>query len=437
MDLLNLTPTQFIEFLAKNQIKKFYFVTENNKFVASHQILQPIADILSDLNISDDYDYHEGYFAQIGPKSGVLQSAAIHKTFRGPGAGGVRNWVYDNMNGFIRDGLRLAKGMGHKNALAGIWWGGGKGVMARNTGAGLAPTDDLEARRIAYEEYGEFMSSLHGCYVTAEDVGTNVNDMKAIFSKTRHTTCIPAELGGSGNPSIATARGVIKGLEAAFQHAGKSLKGSTVAVQGAGHVGMPVIHFLFEAGVSKVIASDVDAHRAESIKNEYSGKNFELHIVDKSDYSILFKDVDAVCPCATGGILNPTTIPQIKAKIICGAANNQLLNMKTDDLHLHNLGKIYVPDFLVNRMGIVNCADEHMGIIDDDPKLDLHLGKDWDNSIFNLTLHVLDGSAKTGKTSQAIAVELADKRSLEVNPCYGHRSLQVIKWLVKSNEWRQ
>ncbi|KAJ3323480.1 hypothetical protein HDV06_001757 [Boothiomyces sp. JEL0866] len=435
MDLLNLTPTQFIEFLGKHNIKKFYFVTENNKFIASHAVLQPIADVLSDLKTSDDYDEHEGYFAQIGPKSGVLQSAAIHKTYRGPGAGGVRNWVYDNMNDFIRDGLRLAKGMGHKNALAGIWWGGGKGVMARNTGKGLLPADDELSRKIAYEEYGEFMSSLHGCYVTAEDVGTNVDDMKAIFSKTRHTTCIPTELGGSGNPSIATARGVIKGLEAAFHHLGKPLKGSTIAVQGAGHVGMPVIQFLFDAGVAKVIASDVDSHREQAIKNEYAGKNFELHIVDKSDYSILFKDVDAVCPCATGGILNPTTIPQIKAKIICGAANNQLLNMKTDDLLLHNLGKVYVPDFLVNRMGIVNCADEHMGIIDDDPKLDMHLGKDWDNSIFNLTLQVLKESASTGKTSQAIAVALADQRSLEVNPCYGHRSLQIIKWLVKSREW--
>ncbi|KAJ3258859.1 hypothetical protein HK103_003241 [Boothiomyces macroporosus] len=428
MDLLKKSPTEFIEFLRSNNIQKFYFVTENNKFVASHTVLQPIADVLSDLKISDDYDQHEGYFAQIGPKSGVLQSAAIHKTFRGPGAGGVRNWVYDNMNDFFRDGLRLAKGMGHKNALAGIWWGGGKG---------LAPTDDAKLRQIAYEEYGEFMTSLHGCYVTAEDVGTNVDDMKAIFSKTRHTTCIPTELGGSGNPSIATARGIIKGLEAAFHHWGKSLKGSTIAVQGAGHVGMPVIHFLFEAGVAKVIASDVDAHRAEAIKKEYTGKNFELHIVDKSDYSILFKDVDAVCPCATGGILNPTTIPQIKAKIICGAANNQLLNMKVDDVLLHNLGKIYVPDFLVNRMGIVNCADEHMGIIDDDPKLDMHLGKDWGNSIFNLTLQVLKESAATGKTSQAIAVALADQRSLEVNPCYGHRSLQIIKWLVKSKEWNQ
>jgi glutamate dehydrogenase/leucine dehydrogenase len=134
--------------------------------------------------------------------------------------------------------------------------------------------------------------------------------------------------------------------------------------------------------------------------------------------------------------LNQDTIPKIKANIICGAANNQLGDVKRDDRLLLENKKMYVPDFLVNRMGIVNCADEeHIGIIEDDPKLDLHLGTQWDNSIFNLTMFVLKESQKLGKTTQEIAIDLAEKRSLEVNPCYGHRSLQVIQWLVKSKEW--
>eukprot|EP00842_Homolaphlyctis_polyrhiza_P000040 jgi/Hompol1/1036/HPOL_004094-RA len=228
--ILKLSPQAFVELLRSKNISTFHFATLNGKLTASHPFLQPVADFFQ--AEADDYDGHEGIFVQIGPKSGVLQSAAVHRTCRGPAAGGVRNWIYDDMEQFFRDGLRLSKGMTHKNALAGIWWGGGKGVMARNTGTGLLPGASPVARRTVYEEYGTFMSALHGCYVTAEDVGATEKDMAAIFSKTRHTTCIPAEFGGSGNPSVATARGVLRGLEAAFAFHKKNIVGSTIAVMG-------------------------------------------------------------------------------------------------------------------------------------------------------------------------------------------------------------
>ncbi|KAL2912165.1 hypothetical protein HK105_208367 [Polyrhizophydium stewartii] len=430
--ILDLTPAQFVDRLRQEGATTLHFALVDGRLVASHAFLQPIADFFA--AEADDFDSHEGFFVQVGPESG---GAFVHRTCRGPGAGGVRNWLYDSTEQFFRDGLRLSKGMTHKNALAGIWWGGGKGVMARNTGTGLQPGDAGAARRKVYEEYGSFMSALHGCYVTAEDVGTDVNDMAAIFSRTRHTTCIPAALGGSGNPSVPTARGVLRGLEAAFAFHGKDIVGSTVAVQGAGHVGMPLIQFLFERGVAKVIASDVDAHRADDIRAAFAGRNFELRIVDKADSSILFLDVDAVAPCATGGILNAATIPLIRTKIVCGAANNQLRDIKTDDKLLQKHGITYLPDFLVNRMGIVNCCDEHMGIIDDDPRLEEHLGTTWDNAIFNLSTAVLQQAASTGKTTQEIAIELAEKRSLEHNPIYGHRGAKVIKWLINSAEWKQ
>ncbi|RKO83205.1 hypothetical protein BDK51DRAFT_38142 [Blyttiomyces helicus] len=169
-----------------------------------------------------------------------------------------------------------------------------------------------------------------------------------------------------------------------------------------------------------------------AIRTEFASYNFELRIVDKSDLSILFSDVDAVCPCATGGILTPDTIPQIKAKIVCGAANNQLRDLKNDDKLLRDRGIVYLPDFLVNRMGIVNCADEHMGTIDNDPKLELHLGRDWDNSIYNLSLSVLNEAKATGRTTQEIAIAIAEKKSREVNPLYGHRGQQIIDVLVKA-----
>ncbi|KAI8835866.1 hypothetical protein BC829DRAFT_406080 [Chytridium lagenaria] len=325
-DILNLTPIAFIDLLKRNGIKAFHIVYIDGK-VQARRICSP--------------------------------------HIRGPAAGGVRNWSYTSIEG-------LAKGMCHKNALAGLWWGGGKGVMARNTGVGLLPGDSVESRRVAYEEYGAFLSTLKGVM-------------------TRHTTCIPEELGGSGNPSVPTARGVVKGLEAAFNYLGKTINGSSIAVQGIGHVGTPLIHFLFEHGVGRIIASDVDKHREE----------ISFRIVEKSDMTILFEDVDAVSPCATG----------IKAKIVCGAANNQLLDIKTHDKLLKKHDLVYIPDFLCNRMGIVNCADEASGSMEDDPKLELHLGKKWENSIYNLSLKVLNDAKESGKTTQEIAVALADEQS--------------------------
>ncbi|KAJ3121665.1 hypothetical protein HK098_003489 [Nowakowskiella sp. JEL0407] len=435
-EILTLHPTDFITLLQQNGISTLHFVrNEDGSLVASHPILQQIADYFKEE--STDYDSHEGFFLHVSPKTKVLQSAFVHRTKRGPGAGGVRSWFYDTMEEFFRDGLRLSKGMSHKNALADLWWGGGKGVMARNTGKGLMPEDSPEDRETVYKEYGAFLTSLRGCYCSAEDVGTSVSDVAAMYSMTRYTTCIPAELGGSGNPSIPTARGVVRGLQAAFEYAGKSLYGAKIAVQGVGHVGTPLIEMLFELGVSKIIASDVDSHREEEILETFAGKNFDLRIVQKGDMSILFEDVDAVCPCATGSILNSKTIPQIKAQIVCGAANNQLTDIKNDDKELKKRGIIYIPDFLVNRMGIVNCADEHMGALENDPKLEKHLGSEWENSIYRLTLQVLLDAEKIDKTTQEIALDLAEKKTQEVNPLYGHRGKVIIQTLLKSKEWQK
>jgi hypothetical protein len=198
MEILNCSPDEFSKLLQEHSLKSFYFKSEKGRFKASVDFLQPIADILAN---GQDYDNHEALFVQLS-STGVLQSACVHRSCRGPGAGGVRNWHYSTMLDFFSDGLRLSKGMTHKNALAGIWWGGGKGVMARNSGKGLLHDDSPHDRQLVYQDYGRFMTRLRGCYVTAEDVGTNVNDMAAIFSQTRYTTCIPPELGGSGMYSL-------------------------------------------------------------------------------------------------------------------------------------------------------------------------------------------------------------------------------------------
>jgi len=430
-NLLSKTPSDFIKFLIDNSISKIYFVydTKSQSVKASHPELNEIALYLQ--NSSIDFEQHEGIFIQISSKYDMLLGAFVHRTNRGQAAGGVRYWDYENMLGYFSDGLRLAKGMTHKNALAGLWWGGGKGVMAHNS---EFDKTSIDVRKFIYKEYGEFMTSLNGCYVTAEDVGTSVEDMANIFSNTRFTTCIPNSIGGSGNPSIPTAKGVVAGMEAALDFISESsLKDKTIAVQGLGHVATPLIKFLFESKVEKVIACDIFLDVVESAKVEFSGYNFEAKLVEKSDTSILETECDILVPCATGAILDSNTIPKIKAKIICGAANNQLADPEKDDKTLMDKGTIYVPDFLTNRMGIVNCADEQAGYVNNDPLIQRHLSKDWVFSIHRTTLLMLKKSKESGVAPGKVAIELAHKLSLENNPIYGHRSQLIINSLVDNN----
>jgi glutamate dehydrogenase/leucine dehydrogenase len=390
--------------------------------------LQPLADQLG--GDPRDFDGHEGVFVQVARDTGVLQGAFVHRTCRGQAAGGVRLWMYDTVLDYFRDGLRLAKGMTQKNALAGLWWGGGKGVMARGTGADVA---DLAARRRVYEEYGEFITSLRGCYVTAEDVGTSPEDMAAIFRRTRFTTCIPESLGGSGNPSAPTALGVVRGMEAALCHLGLgTLEGKTVTVQGLGHVGEPLVGYLHERKVGRILGSDIDPDRERALRARYPDLDLTVRIVDRGDCSIFGEPADVLSPNATGAILNERTIPTIAASVVCGAANNQLEDPARDDRRLQERGILYLPDFLVNRMGIVNCADEQVGTIDGDPAFHKHLGTEWENSIYNLSLAVLDEAERTGRTPHRVAVALADERSLELHPIWGHRGVDIIQGLLAS-----
>ncbi|MCK5457145.1 MAG: Glu/Leu/Phe/Val dehydrogenase [Melioribacteraceae bacterium] len=377
-----------------------------------------------------DFEEHEGMFFQLTEKYDVLQGAFVHRTKRGQAAGGVRFWQYDNLEDYLRDGMRLGKGMTHKNALAGLWWGGGKGVMVHNTDI---DKNNPEYREYVYTEYGKLLTSIKGCYVTAEDVGTSVEDMANIFSSTRFTTCIPHSVGGSGNPSVPTARGVIAGMEAALHYLnGKILEGKPIAVQGLGHVAIPMIKLLFEKNVGKIIACDIFPEAVKNAQSEFEGYNFNVRLVDKNDNSILFEECDILAPCATGAVLNSDTIPSIKAKIICGAANNQLEDPTNDDIRLYDKDIVYVPDFLTNRMGIVNCADEQAGFVDNDPIIERHLSQDWEYSIHKTTLRVLKESKNTNTPPGKVAVELADKLSKELNPIYGHRSQLIINSLVES-----
>ena len=288
--------------------------------IASHPALAPLAEWLE--SNTRDFAEHEAVFLQRAEHSDILMGAFVHKTVRGQAQGGLRFWAYEELEHFMSDGLRLAQGMGRKNALAGLWWGGGKGVIVRNPDA---PFQNEGYRAALYREYGSFVSSLNGAYITAEDVGTRPSDMANVFATTRFVSCVPAEVGGSGNPSPATAKGVVCSMQAALEFAGLgSLEGKTVAMQGLGNVGAAMVAELLAAGVARIAAADISAAHVEAARLRFQDAPVTLHLVERGDDHILTAPCDVLAPNALGGVLNPTTIPKLHAKIVCGAANNQL-----------------------------------------------------------------------------------------------------------------
>jgi leucine dehydrogenase len=212
------------------------------------------------------------------------------------------------------------------------------------------------------------------------------------------------------------------------------LRGKTVTVQGTGNVGGPLIRFLFEKGVRKITACDINPQPAETVLREFAGRNIAVRSVSCADDSIFGEECDVFSPNATGAVLNPRTIPLLRAKVVCGAANNQLEDADRDDPSLFQRGIVYVPDFLVNRMGIVNAANEQYGYVKNDPLFERHLSRDWEHSIFQTTLRMLRQSMQTGEPTGRIAVQMADRLSLEPHPIFGHRGRLIIDSLV-ADRW--
>lgn len=431
LTLDDLTPDKFIELLRMLGHHRAWFIFDprRNALRASHVELQDLAGSIAQ---GRDFHRHEALFFEIGPNTGALLGAFVHKTVRGQAAGGVRLWPYGTMRDYVRDGLRLARGMGRKNALAGLWWGGGKGVIARPQGDAYL---DRSFRTTLYREYGAFITSLRGCYVTAEDAGTGAPDMAEIFRTTRFVTCVPQHVGGSGNPSFATAKGVVCAMEGALDALGLgSLEGKRIAMQGAGNVGAAMIHELLERRVAHVAATDISEPLIASARDRFAGRPVDLRLVAPDDLSVFGQPCDIFAPNALGGVLSPETIPMLQAKIICGAANNQLLDEYRDDKSLAQRGITYVPDFLCNRMGIVNCANEQYGILPGDPAIERHFSRDWDNSLFVITKSVLERAKTRGITTSEAANALADELSDQPHPIWGHRSRAIIDAL-EAEQW--
>jgi glutamate dehydrogenase/leucine dehydrogenase len=432
-NLIDGSPEQFAALVKQNGGRAWVARDlQSDQIRTSGAWLEPVAEFLR--NDERDHHEHEGLFFEVGPQTGALHSAFVHWTSRGQAAGGVRQWPYPRLEEFLRDGLRLSVGMCRKNALAGLWWGGGKGVIARQPGDRF---EDRGYRDVLYQEYGDFMSSLRGCYVTAEDAGTIPDDMAQVFSHTRHTTCIPPTRGGSGNPSEPTAKGVVCAMEGALDFLGQgTLEGKRVAMQGAGNVAGFMIRELLARGVASIVASEISESRVAQVRETYPDPRLELRLVGMDDSSIFDEACDVFAPNALGGSLNPHTIPRLKAKIVCGAANNQLLDDRRDDGGLAKRDITYVPDFLCNRMGIVNCANEQYGRVPDDPAIERHFGREWDNSLFLVTKQVLDRARSDGVTTSTAANRIADELARIDHPIWQNRARQIIAGLV-ADAWHE
>jgi leucine dehydrogenase len=275
--------------------------------------------------------------------SGYRGIIAIHDTTLGPALGGTRFWNYASDDEAVTDALRLSRGMTYKNAVAGLNLGGGKSVIIGD--------NKTSNREMLFRAHGRFCDSLGGRYVTAEDVGTTVEDMDFVHMETKYVAGIGSK---SGDPSSVTAHGVFRAIQAsAMERWGSdSLTGRTVAIQGCGNVGHHLANELHKAG-AKLIVTDIDAGRIQRVVEATGAQAVSLN-------EIYGAKADIFAPCALGGIINDDTIPQLKVEIVAGAANNQLLEDRHGDA-LEARGILYAPDYVANAGGVINVYSELTG----------------------------------------------------------------------------
>ncbi|MBX7150346.1 leucine dehydrogenase [bacterium] len=319
-------------------------------------------------------DLHENYCAIF----------ALHNTRLGPAIGGTRLWRYDRFENAMTDALRLSRGMTYKCAMAGIPFGGGKSVI-------IADGNTIRREPI-FKTHGKFVERLGGHYITAEDVGTSPADMAYVRTETRHVAGLAEH---SGDPSPWTAKGVVYAMKAAarFRWGNDELRGKIIAIQGCGHVGYYLAKELHFLG-AKLIVTDIDQAKIDRCVKEFDA------IAVKPD-AIYTAHADIFAPCALGGIINEKTLPQLRVEIVCGAANNQLQELQHGQL-IHQLGIVYVPDYIANAGGIINGCREMLGW-----ELDRMLKKL--EGIFDTTLRILNTSQNDHIPPQNIADQMVEK----------------------------
>ena len=334
-----------------------------------------------------EFDNHESLHYFQDEASGLQAIIAVHSTALGPAAGGTRRWTYASDADALTDVLRLSRGMTYKNAVAGLKFGGGKAVILASDKAPKSPE--------LFTAFGRAVNSLGGRYVTAEDVGCSVADMRYVREQTEFVSGLPQSGGDAGgDPSPWTALGCFEGIQAAVKSrlSQDSLDGLRVAVQGVGHVGLHLCRLLHEAG-AVLIVSDVNQENLDLVRSE-------MPVTEVAPAELIFADVDVLAPCALGNILTSSTIPKVRAKIIAGAANNQLATAK-DGTRLANRDILYAPDYVINAGGIISVAREYYGDSSEEQvRSDVGRIKDRLQTIF-------DEAQASGRPTNELADELA------------------------------
>ncbi|HNR60384.1 MAG TPA: Glu/Leu/Phe/Val dehydrogenase dimerization domain-containing protein [Thauera sp.] len=341
-------------------------------------------------SLSDFADHEQVVFVS-DDKSGLKAIIAVHNSNLGPALGGCRMWPYASEEEAVRDVLRLSRGMTYKSAMANLKLGGGKSVIIGNPRTQKTP--ELLAA------FARALEQLNGRYIAAEDSGTSVADMKYMTQFTQHVAGIhdkPSDEGTrSGDPSPATAYGTFIGIKAAVKEklGRDSLEGLRVAVQGVGNVGFDLARQLKAAGAQLWVT---DIHREPLLQ---AGKELGATVVAPDE--IFGLDVDVFAPCALGAILNDSTIPQLKAKVVAGASNNQLAEPR-HGVELMKRGILYAPDYVINAGGIIDVYHERIGF--DRAALLKHIEGIHDN-----LMEVFERARKeerpTGEVADAIAEE--------------------------------
>lgn len=327
--------------------------------------------------------------------SGLRAIIAIYSTALGPSLGGTRFYPYASEEEALSDVLNLSRGMAYKAALAGLDLGGGKAVII-----GDPATEKTEAKLRAY---GRFVQSLNGRYYTACDIGTYSEDMDVIARECRFVTGRTVEHGGAGDSSILTAFGVYQGMRAAAETVWGSptLRGKRVGVEGVGKVGHRLVEHLREDGADIVIC-DVDEAAIDRVRSLHP----EVEVVADSD-EMIRTDLDVYAPCALGGSLNDETVPVLKAKVVCGSANNQLAHTGVEK-SLADRGILYTPDYVINSGGLIQVADEIEGF-------DFDRAKARAAGIYDTTRKIFALAADEGVPPAVAADRLAERRMSEIS----------------------
>lgn len=338
------------------------------------------------------FDNHEQIVFCNDKDTGLKAIIGIHNSVMGPALGGTRMFNYSNEWEALNDVLRLSRGMTFKSAITGLNIGGGKAVIIGD--AKTQKTPEL------MRKFGEFVHSLSGRYITAEDVGMETADMDIVRDVTPYVTGISEERGGAGNPSPVTAFGVYMGMKAAAkqQFGSDVLTGKKVLVQGIGHVGEALVEYLTKEG-ALVTISDINEERLYEVGQKYNATVY-------TGTDVYAEEVDIYAPCAMGATINDATIHKIKAKVIAGAANNQLANEVVHGAILQERGILYAPDFLINAGGIINVYAElaHYGKAEIMAKTE---------NIYNTTLEIFDFAIANKMTTHQAALTIAQQRIAE------------------------